>query len=260
MDLWNLCDLCTPWCVHVAATLRVAEHIESGRKQIAELAEAAGAHPESLSRVLRHLVEKGVFTEPAPGRFELNDTARGLLDSSVRLGLNLDSIGGRMAHAWGTMLSAVRRGEPAYGEVFGCGFWEDLERHPGIAADLDALMGPAGHGAPDPEVVLDPAGWDSVQFVVDVGGGTGSLLAHVLQKHPHLRGTLVDLPRTVARSAEIFRDAGVSERATTAGQSFFDPLPAGADLYLLKNVLADWADEPAALLLQRCADAARPNG
>jgi 2,7-dihydroxy-5-methyl-1-naphthoate 7-O-methyltransferase len=44
------------------------------------------------------------------------------------------------------------------------------------------------------------------------------------------------------------------------GQSFFDPLPAGADLYLLKNVLADWPDREATALLRRCAEAARPAG
>jgi hypothetical protein len=44
------------------------------------------------------------------------------------------------------------------------------------------------------------------------------------------------------------------------GQSFFDPLPAGADLYLLKSVLSDWPDREATAILRRCADAARPGG
>ena len=44
---------------------------------------------------------------------------------------------------------------------------------------------------------------------------------------------------------------------TVEGQSFFDPLPAGADLYLLKSVLNDWPDEPTVAILRRCAEAAR---
>ena len=44
------------------------------------------------------------------------------------------------------------------------------------------------------------------------------------------------------------------------GQSFFDPLPTGADLYLLKSVLADWPDREAMAILTRCAEAARPSG
>lgn len=260
MDLWELSDLATPWCVHVAATLRIANHIESGITDLQALAKASGADIDSLQRVLRHLVGKGLFEEPAAGSFALNQTARALLDGGALLGLDLDGFGGRMAYAWGTLLSAVRTGKPAYREVFGCGFWEDLDAHPAMAAAFDALMGPAGHGIPDARVLLDPADWASVHSVVDVGGGTGSLLAEILRAQPLIRGTLVDLPRTVERSAEIFQAAGVADRMTTAGQSFFDPLPPGADLYLLKNVLADWPDPEAAALLQRCAEAARPSG
>ena len=47
---------------------------------------------------------------------------------------------------------------------------------------------------------------------------------------------------------------------TTVGQSFFDPLPAGADLYMLKSVLSDWPDREATAILRRCAEAARPAG
>jgi SAM-dependent methyltransferase len=209
--------------------------------------------------VLRHLVDKGLFEEPAPGRFALNEPARGLLDSSGRLGFDLDGIGGRMAYAWGSLLSAVRTGAPAYHEVFGRPFWEDLQAHPDVAASFDALMGPPGHGIPDPEVLVT-GGWDSVRNVVDVGGGTGSLLAGILRARPTVRGTLVDLPPTVARSGEIFQAAGVAERVTAVGQSFFDPLPAGADLYLLKSVLFDWPDREAMAILRRCAEAARPAG
>src|SRR2546425_7412580 len=257
-DLWALSDLCTPWCVHVAATLRIADHIAAGTTGIDDLAAACGAHSDSLHRVLRHLVSNGVFEEPSPGRFTLNEPARTLLDSSARLGLDLDGFGGRMAYAWGSLLNAVRTGAPAYHTVFGRPFWEDLQAHPDISASFDALMGP-GHGTPDPEVLVT-AGWESVRTVVDVGGGTGSLLAAILRARPTVRGTLVDLPATVARSGEIFQAAGVVERVTAVGQSFFDPLPAGADLYLLKSVLFDWPDREAIAILRRCGEAARPAG
>lgn len=120
-------------------------------------------------------------------------------------------------------------------------------------------MGPAGHGTPDPDVLL-AGDWDAVRTVVDVGGGTGALLAEIVRAHPGLHGTLVDLPRTVARSDEVFRAPGVAERVTTVGQSFFEPLPAGADLYVIKNLLDDWPDAEAEALLRRLAEAARPSG
>ncbi len=96
--LRTLSDLCTPWCIHVVATLRIADHIAAGTTDIKTLAEEAGCDPDSLLRVLRYLVDKGVFQQPAPGRFALNEAALELLDPSMQLGLDLGGIGGRMAH------------------------------------------------------------------------------------------------------------------------------------------------------------------
>jgi SAM-dependent methyltransferase len=243
----------------VVATLRIADHIAAGITDVDALAAAAGCDAAALHSVLGHLTAKGVFVATAPGRFELNAAARGLLDPSQRIGLDLEGIGGRMAYTWSTLLTYVRTGAPAYQEVFGMPFWEDLDAHPDIAASFDALMGPAGHGTPDPEVLVT-GGWESVRTVVDVGGGTGALLAEILRARPAIHGTLVDLPRTVARADEIFRAAGVADRVTTIGQSFFDPLPAGADLYVLAKVINDWPDRESTAILRRCAEAARPGG
>lgn len=41
---------------------------------------------------------------------------------------------------------------------------------------------------------------------------------------------------------------------------FFGSLPAGADVYLLRNIIHDWPDEPAVAILRRCAQAARGSG
>jgi 2,7-dihydroxy-5-methyl-1-naphthoate 7-O-methyltransferase len=250
VDLDRLLDLATPWCLRVAATLHLAGHITDGHDDIAALAAATRCDPGALHAVLGHLVGQGVFTEPAPGKFAVNAPAARLAATPF---VDLDGIGGRMAHTWGTLLDYVRTGQPAYQRVFGRPFWEDLAAHPRIAAEFDALMGPAGHGVPDYDVELS-RGWDTVRTVVDVGGGTGALLAALLTRHPAAHGILVDLPGTVARAGEVIND--VADRVTLAGQSFFDPLPAGADLYLLKSVLNDWPDEPTVAILRRCAEAA----
>src|SRR4051812_21930023 len=142
VDLWQLSDLETPWSLFVVCTLRVAEHIAAGASQIDDLSARTGADAESLQRVLRHLVRRGVFEEPSPGTFALNDAARKLMDPSLRLGLDLNGIGGRMADAWGTLLTAVRTGAPAYHLRFGQPFWEDLRDHPEVSSTFDDLMSP----------------------------------------------------------------------------------------------------------------------
>jgi SAM-dependent methyltransferase len=210
-----------------------------------------------LHSVLSYLAEKGVFVESPLGQFALNGTSRGLLESGMFLGL--DGIGGRMTQVWNTLPAFVRTGKPAYAELFGKPYWEDLAEHPEIGAEFDALMSYTGHGTPDTSLELRD-GWGNVRTVVDVGGGSGAMLAELLLARPTLRGILVDLPATAARAAATFEDAGVSDRVTVSPQSFFDPLPAGADVYLLRKVLNDWPDQETVAILRRCADAARPNG
>jgi hypothetical protein len=257
VDLDQLLDLATPWCLRVAATLRIGEHIAAGHTEIAALAAAARCDSDALHAVLGHLVSRGVFSEESPGRFAANQASSQLSEPSHFL--DLDGIGGRFAHTWGTLLDYVQTGESAYQGRFGLPFWEDLAEHPRLAADFDALMGPVGHGVPDYDIELT-AGWEQVHTVVDVGGGTGALLASLLRRHPQAQGILVDLPGPVARSAEIMGEAGVAGRVTIQAQSFFDPLPSGADLYVLKSVLNDWPDEPTVAILSRCGQAVGPGG
>ena len=102
--------------------------------------------------------------------------------------------------------------------------------------------------------------WSSVRHVMDVGGGVGRTLAALLSEHPHLRGSLVDLPGPAAEAATLFEQAGVADRCTIVQQSFLDALPVGGDAYLVANVVHNWNDEGAASLLRRCAEAAVPGG
>jgi hypothetical protein len=240
-------DLATPWALRVVVTLRVAELIASGVVQVDAISREVRCDSESLARVLRHLIADGYFAEPTHGEFALNDPARALMAPEARLGLDLNGIGGRMSYGWSHLLEAVQTGRPVHERVFGRPFWDDLDANPNVAASFDELMGPAGHGVPDPEILLS-GDWSSVRTVVDVGGGTGALLASVLRAHPTVHGILVDLPRTIDR-ADLSGD-----RVTLCAQSFFDPLPTGGDVYVLKNVLADWPDAEAERLLRRCAE------
>src|SRR5260370_21646201 len=97
-NLWELSDLATPWSVHVVSTLRIADHVQAGITDIAPLATAPGADRDALHRVLRHLVSKGVFEEPSPGRFARNAPRRPPRETAPPPASNPDSSAGPMAH------------------------------------------------------------------------------------------------------------------------------------------------------------------
>lgn len=251
-------DLVTPMAVRVAATLRLADLVAEGVEQVDALAERTGTNADALGRVLRQLVCHGIFTEPEPGRIALNDAAAALQSedpAGVRAWFDLDGFSGPMDFVFAELMHTVRTGQPAWEAAYGVPFWEHLDANPALAASFDAMM------SDSPRITAAAAyDWTGVQHVADVGGGTGALLTAVLRANPAIRGTLVDLPDTVARARPIMAASGLDGRCEFAGQSFFDPLPAGADAYVLSGVLHDWGDAEATAILRRCAEAAGADG
>ena len=75
-----------------------------------------------------------------------------------------------------------------------------------------------------------------------------------------MHGYLVDLAATAGDARQTFSAHHLEDRTEVTAGSFFDPLPAGADAYLLFDILHDWDDEHAHRILARCAEAARPDG
>ena len=81
----------------------------------------------------------------------------------------------------------------------------------------------------------------------------------VLQAHPGLQGILFDLAQGLAGAEEKLAAAGVAERVTLQEGSFFEAVPSGADIYLLKSIVHDWDDERALGILRSCARAMHPS-
>lgn len=251
-------DLVTPMAVRVAATLRLADLMTGGIEQVDELAERTGTNADALGRLLRHLACHGVFAEPSSGRFTINETAdllRSDHPSGMRGRLDLNGFGGRMDLVFTELMRTIRTGQPAWEAVFGAPFWNYLAADPTMAASFDAMM-----ASSERTTAATGYDWSGVRHVVDVGGGTGGLLAEVLRANTGIRATLVDLPDTVARGRQFLAERGLDDRCEYAGQSFFDPLPAGGDVYLLSAILHAWGDEPATAILRRCAEAAGEAG
>jgi 2,7-dihydroxy-5-methyl-1-naphthoate 7-O-methyltransferase len=240
--LRELSDFAAPWAVSIAATLRLADHIEAGASRLDELAENADADPGALARLLRYLVARGVFAEE-DGAYANNEVSRLLLDDEGwRPWLDLDDAPGIWAESWAGLLEAVHTGAPKRDEAW---YEEELVRT-GRAASFDALM--AAQVKANAAEIAQRYDWSAVDHVVDVGGGTGTMLRALLAAHPHLRGTLFDLPRVVGT-------AELAERmAVVAGNFFEDPLPQG-DAYVLSQIVHGFPDNGARRLLERCAEA-----
>ncbi|MPY95931.1 MAG: hypothetical protein GEV08_23605, partial [Acidimicrobiia bacterium] len=153
-----------------------------------------------------------------------------------------------MDQAWAGLGHTIRTGEPGYALVHGQGFWDHLGADAGLAASFDAYM-QRGTEQWAPAAAALPI-WPQHGSVADVGGGIGLLLAAVLDQHAGLRGILVELAGTAERGQELLADRGLGDRAEVLVGSFFDALPAGADVYVLSHILHDWPDEDALRILR----------
>jgi hypothetical protein len=237
--------------VATAARFGVADQIANGVTSSDAIADAVGADREGLYRLLRGAAAVGIFAETAPRTFALTplgDCLRADSPTSLRDFLIAETAPGHWL-PWGRLYDAVKRGGPVAEETLGLPPWEYYAKNPEEGASFARGMGNLSA-----MVSRDVGGaYDASAFgtIVDVGGSQGVLLASLLAANPKARGILFDLP-------EVTAGVKASDRVDIVSGSFFESVPSGGDLYILKSILHDWPDEKCVAILQTIQRAARP--
>jgi hypothetical protein len=107
--------------------------------------------------------------------------------------------------------------------------------------------------------MLSAYDFSRVDHIVDVGGSNGTLIAGLLAACPQATGTLLDLAHVTSGAGDVLEQAGVRQRCKVVAGSFFDNVPTGGDLYVMKNILHHWDDAKAHIILRNCHQAMRPD-
>jgi hypothetical protein len=249
----------TTQCLHVAAKLGIADLLKDGPRSADDLARGTGTHAPSLYRMLRALASVGVFAEDGQGRFALTPLAACLRkDVPGSQWAMAIMMGEEHYRTWSEFLYSIRTGKTAFDHVYGMPVFDFLASHPGSAEVFDAAM-TSVHGA-ETGAMLDAYDFTPCTTLVDVGGGNGSLLCAVLRRYPALRAILYDRPDVVERARPNLKAAGVEDRCTAVGGSFFTSVPPGGDAYLMRHIIHDWDDERCRLILGNCRTVMRPGG
>jgi hypothetical protein len=239
---------------YVAAELRLADHLAAGPMQVNELACATDCHPPSLHRLLRALVTLEICVEQCDGAFALGRYGSPVRsDSADSLQSRLLWLGRNQWAVWGQLLQTVRTGESARKRMTGSDGFGLLELDPSAASTFNMAM--VQRSRLVAREVAQHYDFSGVRTIVDVGGGHGVLLETVLHANRGARGVLFDRPHAIAGAQAFIEQAGVADRCELVPGDFFDALPAGADVYLLKNIIHDWDDERASRILRNCHDA-----
>ncbi len=243
--------------IHAAVELGIADRLAGGPASSAALAEAAGTHPRATFRLLRALASLGLCNDLGGGRFEL--TASGHL-------LRTDSPGSLVALArhWGTRTWAalahleqtVKTGA-AWSHGGRAGFTAMAHR-PQEAAVLNRSM--VEQTLQVAASIVRAYDFSGIGTVIDVGGGYGALLSVALEAYPHLTGASADLAYMEPEATAFLSGRGLAQRARFIPTDFFESVPSGADVYLLKYIIHDWNDHDAGEILRNTREAAGSRG
>lgn len=236
-------------CLCAVTRLGVADALADGPRPVRDVAAEIGADEDALRRVLTLLAGHRFVAFDADGGVAL--AGPGLLLSSrhpASLSATFATLGiSDVAHA---LTDVIKTGRPAAPQVLGIGFWEYLSQRPAEQAVFSDAMAEQAQLLSLP--CVDLLSWPAAATIVDVAGGTGVLLATVLQAAPDARGILVDQPSVLDRARDRMRDMGVADRCDVSVGDIFEPPPRG-DLYLLSRVLHDWNDEHVVTILRAVA-------
>ena len=242
--------------VSVATRLDLIESLAQGPRTASELAEQHGYCADGVARLLRACASLELMDELEPGRFQLREIAQLLTRDHPRSMRDAVIMMPDPGHwnSWAHLDHSVRTGEPAYQKALGVsnvfdylqGQPEEHERFNRAMASLTRAFVHAVQEAYD---------FSRFRCIADIGGGHGQLLSLLLQRAPQARGLLFDAAPVLEGALAPLQALGVAERVELRAGNFFEEVPGGPDLYLLKHILHDWTDPQCVSILNNVAQA-----
>jgi demethylspheroidene O-methyltransferase len=240
---------------------------EAGPQTAAAMAPRLGLTEEAAARLLGGAVSLELLVRRADGRFALGPLGAAMIGNP-----GLTAMVEHHAMLYGDLADplALLRGEVPRGETALARYWayaraaQPSTLGAEAVGDYTALMGASQASFVSGEV-LDayPDMGRRHRTLLDMGGGDGSFLMAAGARHPALRLMLFDLPAVAERARARFAAAGLGDRATAVGGSFFEPesVPrAVTDLVSLVRVVHDHDDDAALAILRAARRALAPGG
>lgn len=256
------------------AHFKLFDRLAGGPRDLESLRVELGLAERPTVVLVSALRAMGLLAADAQGRLQLTPTAREHLVAAEYfsitdyIGMSADTPGVQ------EMITRLTTNKPAGQEpdeqgaafIYRDGIESAMEREATARHFTLMLAGRAKNVAPLLAERLDLAPDDSPgandsRLLVDVGGGTGIYSIACLQRYPKLRAIVWDRPEVLKVAAEMAAAYGVANRLELVpGDMFVDPVPAGADVVLLSNILHDWDVPECRQLVSRCAAALAPGG
>jgi DNA-binding HxlR family transcriptional regulator len=244
--------------IHAAAEIGLADHLNEQPVDASSLAEATSTHAASLARFLRVLAAIGMVHETDDRRYSITPLGATLRTSadSMRAFARVQFTEMHQ-RPWEALPEALRTGAHAFRQIFGTDLWSYRAAHPEVSALFNEAMQSVVQGLHTSLAAHYPFG--NFQWILDVGGGNGSLLISILEQNPSVRGTLFEFPHVAPKAREHIAAVGLVSRCEVVEGDASVSVPPGADAYMLKHVIHG-RDDAAAVILRNCRAALPKHG
>ncbi|KAJ8749278.1 hypothetical protein K2173_018758 [Erythroxylum novogranatense] len=242
--------------IKCAVELRIADIIHSHGvpitlSQIASCIDSPSPATPCLSRIMRLLVRRKIFTTDDPSDvgealYGLTSASRWLLHDSE---WSLAPMFLFQNHPWSTapwhcLSKCVKEGGFAFNKAHDCDIWEFASKNPEFNRMLNNGMACTASIVTRGIITGYKDEFHSMGSLVDLGGGTGAMLAEIVKSYPHIKAINFDLPHVVATAPPY-------DAVEHVGGDMFECIPS-ADAIIMKWIMHDWRDEECVKILKNC--------
>lgn len=228
--------------IGVAADLGIADVLNEKPLHISELAKRLEVHEGSLIRLLRVLSGHGIFKHLGRGVYANTRLSEALGEDRHSMKYFIrHHLGENNWTFVGDLEDCVRTGQNAIKKRTGLEPFDFLQQNPEKSALFSRAM--TDSNLMSLPLFMTAYNFGKFRHIVDVGGGHGFMVSALAGKFSSLKVTVLDLPGVAQQASYNFGLFGAEDRCSFVEGDFFGQIPAGGDLYILKNILHDWDDE-----------------
>ncbi|KAK4740391.1 hypothetical protein R3W88_004088 [Solanum pinnatisectum] len=257
-DIWGCISGFTEMAVaKCAIELGISDFLETHQEPVplSQLSSALGCSASSLHRILRFLINRGIFKLVSSGNGEMGYVQTPVSRLLKRDGENsmaalvlLESSPVMLA-PWHYLSARVLSNENtgAFSAAHGKDLWEYAKTNPEHSKLINDAL--ACHARVTMHAIIDNCAeiFKGIESLVDVGGGNGTTLGMLVKAFPWINGINFDLPHVVS-------DAPPCHGVVHVEGDMFHSIPKAQAVFLM-SVLHDWGDEECIQILKKCTEA-----
>ncbi|CAN4112600.1 unnamed protein product [Withania somnifera] len=255
-DIWKcICGFTEMAVVKCAIELGIPDFLEAHQEPVTlnQLSSALGCSASSLYRILRFLINRGIFKEISTGHGKI----MGYVQTPVSRLLTRDGEHSMaalvllesspiMLAPWHYLSSRVlaKENSATFSAAHGKDLWEYAKIHPEHSKLINDAL--ACHARVTIRVIMDNCVeiFKGIESLVDVGGGNGTTLGMLVKAFPWISGINFDLPHVVSAAPHCHGVVHVEG-------DMFHSVPNAHSAFLM-SVLHDWGDEECIQILKNC--------